>query len=140
MTEPTARTPHTVTLAWTPDQNFGRVSCLNGRVPVSVVLGRLWAGEPHDEVATDFVLSREEVGVLAVLADELRPATVMPPSVPVAVTAIWRARLVALAEDVDWHLDAHAVVERLRAITREMASVEREALVGDRRPVRREAS
>lgn len=71
MTAPTARAPHTVTLCWTPEQNFGRVSCLNGRVPVSAVLGLLWAGEDHDAVAGEYGLSPEEVGVLAVLAREL---------------------------------------------------------------------
>lgn len=70
MTDPTARDPHTVTICWTPDQNFGRVSCLDGRAPVSAVLGRLWAGEDHDEVGTDCGLSRAEVSVLAALGDE----------------------------------------------------------------------
>lgn len=55
------------------------------------------------------------------------------PTVPVAVTAVWRARLLALAEDVDWRLDPAAVAARLREITREMAAVERDALIGNER-------
>lgn len=72
MSDPTARDPHTVTLSWTPDQNGGRVSCLNGRAPVTAVLGLLWAGEEPGRVAEEFGLSAEEVGVLDVLAEEVR--------------------------------------------------------------------
>lgn len=62
------------------------------------------------------------------------------PSVPVAVTAVWRARLVDIAQDLEWLLPAESASRRLRDITWEMASVERDALVGDRRPGRRGAS
>lgn len=62
------------------------------------------------------------------------------PSVPVAVTAVWRARLVALAEDLEWLLPADAASRRLRDITREMEKVERDAMAVDRRPERRKAS
>lgn len=71
MSAPTARDPHTITLCWTPDQNFGRVSCLNGRAPLSAVLGLLWAGETRETVAAEYGLTAKEVEVLAVLADEL---------------------------------------------------------------------
>lgn len=59
------------------------------------------------------------------------------PSVPVAVTAVWRAQLVQIAEDLDWLLPADAASRRLRDITREMEKVERDAIGVDRRPERR---
>ena len=74
MSTPTARNPHTITLCWTPDQNGGRVSTYPGRAPLYAVLGLVWAGEHHDEIATDHGLSRTELAVLVALATELRPA------------------------------------------------------------------
>lgn len=62
------------------------------------------------------------------------------PSVPVAVTAVWRSQLVRIAEDLEWLLPSDAASRRLREITREMEKVERDAMAVDRRPERRKAS
>lgn len=83
MTDPAAAAPWTVTLAWTPDQNFGSVSALNGRVPLHAIFGLLRAGETHETVAAEYGLSGEEVAVLDRLrhefADEPLAATLPPP-------------------------------------------------------------
>lgn len=71
MPDPTASAPWTVTLAWTPDQNFGAVSALNGRVALHAIFGLLYAGESHESVAAEYGLSGEEVAVL----DQLRHET-----------------------------------------------------------------
>lgn len=68
---PTPAAPWTVTLAWTPGQNFGAVATLTGRAPLHAVLGLLHAGEPVDVVAAEHGLSREEVAVLDRLRHEL---------------------------------------------------------------------
>lgn len=81
VSEPSAAAPWTVTLAWTPDQNFGAVSAVNGRVALHAIFGLLHAGEAHEAVAAEFGLSGEEVAVL----DRLRQETVLP----------------ALADDID---------------------------------------
>jgi uncharacterized protein (DUF433 family) len=69
--EPSARHPWTVTLAWTPDQNWGRVSVMPHRAPVSAVAGLLRAGETHDVVAEEHQIEPREVAVLARLVDDL---------------------------------------------------------------------
>jgi len=70
MTAPTAKAPWTVTLCWTPGQNNGRVSILDGRAPVAAIVGLLRAGEQHAEVAAEFGCTVEAVEVLHRLADE----------------------------------------------------------------------
>jgi uncharacterized protein (DUF433 family) len=71
--EPTAASPWTVTLAWTPDQNVGAVSAMPGRAPVWAVVGSLRAGEDAETVAAEYGLTPEEVEVLRHLADDLAP-------------------------------------------------------------------
>lgn len=71
--DPTARNPWTVTLCWTPDQNFGAVSVHPGRSPVTAIIGRVRAGEPLTDVADDYGVSVPEVQVLMRLADDLTP-------------------------------------------------------------------
>lgn len=71
MPDPTAAAPWTVTLAWTPDQNFGAVSTLTGRAPLHAVMGLLNAGETVAVVAAEHGLSGEEVAVLDRLRQEL---------------------------------------------------------------------
>lgn len=71
MTEPTAREPFTVTLAWTPDQNFGRVSTLNRRVPLFAIARAVRAGDSLEEIADDYGLTVEQVTVIARLAEEV---------------------------------------------------------------------
>jgi uncharacterized protein (DUF433 family) len=70
MAEPTAAAPWTVTLAWAPDQNFGRVSTLNHRVPLFAIVAAIRAGDLLDEIADDYDLTTEQVEVLARLAAE----------------------------------------------------------------------
>lgn len=70
---PDSRYPLTVTLAWTPDQNFGAVSTLNGRAPIAAVVGQLRAGDPAAEVAEEFGITETEVVLLARLAADLAP-------------------------------------------------------------------
>lgn len=70
MTDPTAAQPLTVTLCWTPDQNHGRVDVYPTRAPLESVLGLLYAGESHDDIALEYGLTREQVQVLAKLAAE----------------------------------------------------------------------
>lgn len=72
---PTASAPWTVTLAWTPDQNFGRVSVMPRRAPVFAILGLLRAGEPAATVATEHGVTVQEVEVLRHLADDLEETT-----------------------------------------------------------------
>lgn len=72
MTPPTAASPWTVTLAWTPNQNLGAVSVLNGRAPVFAILGLLQAGETPEIVADEFGITLEQIEVLRRLADEAR--------------------------------------------------------------------
>lgn len=71
MVEPTATNPHTITLCWTPEQNFGQVSVYPTRAPVYAVLGLLRAGEAPETVAHEHGLSVDEVRLLGRLADEL---------------------------------------------------------------------
>lgn len=71
MSNPTAAAPHTITLAWTPDQNLGRVSTLRNRTPLFAVLGLLSAGEDVETVAHEYGLAIEEVLVLDQLRREL---------------------------------------------------------------------
>lgn len=68
----TPSSPWTVTLAWVPGQNFGAVSVMPGRAPVTAIVGRLRAGEPVGDVAADYAISVEEVEVLWRLAQDLR--------------------------------------------------------------------
>jgi uncharacterized protein (DUF433 family) len=70
VTEPTAADPWTVTLAWTPDQNHGYVSTLNGRAPIESVVGLIRGGEPLDRIAGEYGLTVEQVSVIARLAEE----------------------------------------------------------------------
>lgn len=68
----TAKDPWTVTLGWTPDQNFGRVSVMPNRTPVYAIVGLLRAGETHETVASEFDLAVEQVKVIDWLGDESR--------------------------------------------------------------------
>lgn len=70
MTAPTAREPWTVTLCWTPTQNYGQVSLLDGRAPVAAVIGLLRAGTTIADIAAEFGCPVEAVEVLAQLDDE----------------------------------------------------------------------
>lgn len=70
MTDPTAAEPYTIALAWSPDQNFGYVSTLNGRVPIASVVGLIRVKEPLEVVADEYGLTVEQVTVIARLADE----------------------------------------------------------------------
>lgn len=70
--DPSASEPWTVTLAWTPDQNLGRVSVMPSRAPVFAIIGLLQAGETHEAIAYDHGLTVEQVRVLAMLADEAK--------------------------------------------------------------------
>jgi uncharacterized protein (DUF433 family) len=70
MADPTAAEPWTVTLAWTPDQNFGRVATLDRRIPLFAIIGAIRAGDLLDEIADDYDLTTEQVEVLARLAEE----------------------------------------------------------------------
>ncbi len=69
--EPTARDPWTVTLAFARGQNWDRVSVMPRRAPVRAIVGMLRAGESVDTVAEEHGLLREQVQVLAHLADDL---------------------------------------------------------------------
>lgn len=69
----TAADPHTVTLAWTDEQNSGQVSTLRGRVPVTAILDLLTAGEKVDAVAHEYGLTVAEVQVLDRLRADLSP-------------------------------------------------------------------
>lgn len=71
MTAPTARDPWTLTLCWTPDQNFGAVAIYPGRAPATALVGLLRAGTPVDEVAAEFGISVGAVEVLSRLVDDL---------------------------------------------------------------------
>lgn len=75
MSAPTARDPWTVTLAWTPGQNSGRVSILDGRSPVSAIIGQVQAAVPVAEVAAEYGCTVQDVAVLLRLVDELRDAS-----------------------------------------------------------------
>lgn len=70
--EPTSVDPWTVTLAWTPHQNFGRVSVLPSRSPVFAVFGQLTAGDPPDEVADDYGIPPVAARVLDKLRGEVQ--------------------------------------------------------------------
>lgn len=69
--EPTAPAPRTVEIAWTPDQNFGRVSTLNRRVPLFAIARAVRAGDSVEEIADDYGLTVEQVTVIARLAEEV---------------------------------------------------------------------
>lgn len=71
MTSPTAHDPYTVTLCWSPDQNYGRVSTQMHRVPVHAIVGLLRAGETVEAVADEFLLPKATVHLLQLLADDL---------------------------------------------------------------------
>lgn len=86
--EPTAVSPWTVTLAWTPGQNFGRVSVMPRRSPVFAILGRVRAGEPVSEVADDYDVTVEEVQVLRHLADDIRRTRLPQPRQRRQATAV----------------------------------------------------
>lgn len=66
----TASEPYTVTLSWSPDQNGGRVSVLNGRAPVWALVARLRAGDPVEGVAADFGVTVQQLEVLCRLAQD----------------------------------------------------------------------
>lgn len=70
--EPTAADPWTVTLCWTPRQNYGQVSIWPGRGPVSAVWGLLTAGEDAATVAGEHHATPVEVQVLEQLRMESR--------------------------------------------------------------------
>ena len=70
MPEPTAAEPWTVTLAWSPEQNAGRVSTLDRRIPLFAIVSAIRAGDVLDEIADDYDLTTEQVEVLARLAAE----------------------------------------------------------------------
>lgn len=128
MPDSTAAAPWTVTLAWTPDQNFGAVATLTGRAPLHAVLGLLHAGETAAVVAAEHGLSREEVAVLDRLRREF---TDEPPGAaprePVDLDTLigWvELALESSAIEVDvWETDqagsrAAMSVEPLRRLTR----------------------
>lgn len=68
---PTARTPFTVTLCWTPDQNFGAVAVYPSRAPLAAVLGLLKAGETPANVAAEHGMDEDSVQVLSILVNEI---------------------------------------------------------------------
>lgn len=74
MTQPTAADPWLLTLAWTPDQNWGAVSLLPSRTPVWVVIEQLLAGTTRGALATEYDLTDEAITVLANLAADLDAA------------------------------------------------------------------
>lgn len=69
--QPTARRPWTVTLCWTPDQNFGRVAVMPNRHPVSAVWDLLIAGDDPGTVAEEHAVTPTEVRVLDQLRREI---------------------------------------------------------------------
>jgi crossover junction endodeoxyribonuclease RusA len=71
VTDPTAAQPWTVTLAWTPDQNSGRVSTLDRRVPLFAIARAVRAGDALDEIADDYDLTVQQVWVIVQLVSEV---------------------------------------------------------------------
>jgi uncharacterized protein (DUF433 family) len=68
---PTAADPYTVTLSWSPDQNFGRVSTYEKRVPLFAIVRAIRSGETLDEIADDYDLPVQHISVIAHLAAEV---------------------------------------------------------------------
>lgn len=64
MIDPTPAAPWTVTLAWTPGQNGGRVSVMPNRAPVFAVVGLMTAGESTDQVAAEHRITEMQAYVL----------------------------------------------------------------------------
>lgn len=64
MNPPTAADPWTVTIGWTPDQNFGRPCVMPSRAPLFAILGLMAAGEQPDVIAAEHDLTAEAVHVL----------------------------------------------------------------------------
>lgn len=72
MNPPTAAEPWTVTLAWTPDQNNGRVSIMPRRTPLMAIIDLIGASETRTAVAAEYDLTVTEVAVLDQLYEEFR--------------------------------------------------------------------
>lgn len=70
MSDPTAAAPWTATLAYTPGQNGGAVSMLDGRVSLPAVMGLLAAGEPPEVVAAEYNCTVEAARVIAQLLED----------------------------------------------------------------------
>lgn len=102
MPEPTAANPHTITLCWSPEQNFGQVSLLSTRAPAPVVLGALRAGDTPETVAAEYGLSVDEVRLLQRFAEEL-VGTVLPRNegVKTTVLGVKRTRFGPVEADVN---------------------------------------